>query len=1581
MRRHPISYRCLAVFLSLTLALGMLPTTAFAAGQPVAKIGNVGYTTLGAAVSDAQPGASIVLVADDDSQQQITIDKNLSIELDGHNLPSTAFQITAGTVNISDQKGTGIINGDHYAGFIASEINRCSSSIYITGTAQVTLNDLRVEQCAERDLDKAIFLGGSASLTINGGSYTGPREAGVDAIFYHNDETTSSLTINDGYFDANCGLSVNQTPGSGGGTLVIRKATFVGNGTAFWIQYGGGAVSDESKAQQFLASSTGSYIVGTFNKANIVIGSDLFVSDGFDGVEYGNTDQSTPAQLTPTENDPVAMLPQILGGDDSEYTYVWSKDGSVIEGATGPSYNIDNYDPATDDGIYSVTVSQGDKTITLYWQVGTPAPEPVSYDLWVDGTQVTSGNAEDILSDGTVSYDSASNTLTLDGANLTSTHTGNRVAAAIFANDSMGTLNIHVTGENTIDVTQFGTITAGVYGFQDVVFEGDGSLNVKATSLGSEGNAVYAHTGDVTINSGTYTFEGDGTGCYGIFAGSNSGTVYVNGGALTTSAGATGSNGVAIGGTLDFSQHTGCEIKASLNASGTPEVTYDPTQQNTYHLYKYIAVKPTVVVTPEYDENGFQTNGDGYQPAQLVDGVYQIENAGQLFWFAQQVKASGEGTEMNAQLVNNIIIPAGRTWTPMSVAKASTSGVPYTGTFDGASHTISGLQTINQHGGLFKSLAETSVVKDLGIINSSFTGSSSDYVGSIAATNYGTIQNCYNTCPVTGQLMFVGGIVGENKGTIENCYNTGAITVNGQGEGGGGICGTARENAVIENCYNTGSVSGRWGVSGICGYFTADTIRITNCHNTGSLSIINNGYPETVHGIAYAKPSTLYQSAVENCYYVADEANENGGKTQAQFASGEVTWLLNHETSTGAWGQTLGTDQIPILDGAAVYAGYEFCYSDSISYSNDSTTVHTEKPDHDFTVLKYDATSHWYACANPGCAETSGTQAHTGGTATYFNKAVCDICHQAYGALLTDSTPPTGEITIGTNKFNQFLNTITFGLFFNESQTVEITAEDDSYTHAGYTQDDAVTVAYYLHTGDHALTLDELEDVTFTPYSETFSISPDQSYVVYAKFTDHAGNVTYVNSNGIVLDATAPAIIGVTDGIYYTTQSAAVADANLKTVTVNSEADDESVTLTGNVDQTYTIVAADQAGNTTTVTVIMKPISSLAQPVENLTTENVTSSNQPTLEAVKDSVADVDISHATDAEKAALDQITQQCDTLLDKVDQVAQDMNGVTDAVNALDPDTITSADKDTVEQLQSQLENLVTSGNLTEEEKGKLQETEEILTAVQDQLAQSQEAATTENLEKVEGITPDVVTLEDKDDLTSAKEDLEHALENFGGNYTQEETDALKEKLNQINQALDRIEQVEAVQSAIAALPDSAEPDDMDLQKNIQAAKDLYDALTGHQKSLVSEGLKSKLERLQSDVLDYRIIQGNGSQWTRGTDDTIIMTANGPVEKFIGLQVDGKDVASQCYTVVSGSTIVTLKPQYLNTLSIGKHTLTVKYTDGQAQGMFEILEQTTSPETGDHSQVTLWVACLLAAAFGLAGIMGYTGKKKHIQ
>lgn len=426
-------------------------------------------------------------------------------------------------------------------------------------------------------------------------------------------------------------------------------------------------------------------------------------------------------------------------------------------------------------------------------------------------------------------------------------------------------------------------------------------------------------------------------------------------------------------------------------------------------------------------------------------------------------------------------------------------------------------------------------------------------------------------------------------------------------------------------------------------------------------------------------------------------------------------------------------------------------------------------------------------------------------------------------------------------------------------------------------------------------------------------------FVYYVKITDHAGNSTCFGSDGVTFDLSAPVISGITDGAtYYTTQQVIVSDTNLESVTQNGNTVGETFALEGNQTTEYIITATDKAENRTIYTVAMKSIDSLDDSIESITIDNVTSVNKAEIEKVKTAVESVDQTTATEEEKGKLQAILDNCESLLTKIEESAQ--------------------------------------------------------------------AGNTGNTDKVEDITAENVKPEDKEDLIAAKEDLENALQNFGDNYTEEEKAVLEEKLEQINQALESIEKVEAVQDAIAALPDMAEPDDADTSALINAAKEQYDQLTEHEKALIPEKMKEKLEGLLGDLLDYRIIAGNGSQWTVGEDGTITITANGPIEKFTGIEVDGKAVDAGNYTIKSGSTIITLKPEYLNTLSVGKHILTVIYTDGEVSGEFEIVKESETstlgndaPETGDNSNLALWLGLMIAAGCGLSGIMTYNRKKKQ--
>ena len=178
-----------------------------------------------------------------------------------------------------------------------------------------------------------------------------------------------------------------------------------------------------------------------------------------------------------------------------------------------------------------------------------------------------------------------------------------------------------------------------------------------------------------------------------------------------------------------------------------------------------------------------------------------------------------------------------------------------------------------------------------------------------------------------------------------------------------------------------------------------------------------------------------------------------------------------------------------------------------------------------------------------------------------------------------DTEKPTGEIKISENSWKAFLNNITFGLFFKDTQTVTITAADNS--------GETVTVEYLL--SDKELKKAELDGMAFTAYTAPFGIDPDNEYIIYVKLTDTAGNTDYICSDGIVLDGTSPVITGIENGkTYCEAQTVTVDEKYVDTVTVNGTA----VTLdaTGSfvlspADGEQKIVVTDKAGNTAEMTV------------------------------------------------------------------------------------------------------------------------------------------------------------------------------------------------------------------------------------------------------------------------------------------------------------------------------------------------------------------------------------------------------------
>ena len=177
-----------------------------------------------------------------------------------------------------------------------------------------------------------------------------------------------------------------------------------------------------------------------------------------------------------------------------------------------------------------------------------------------------------------------------------------------------------------------------------------------------------------------------------------------------------------------------------------------------------------------------------------------------------------------------------------------------------------------------------------------------------------------------------------------------------------------------------------------------------------------------------------------------------------------------------------------------------------------------------------------------------------------------------------DIEKPTGEIVMGINKWREFLNTLTFGLFFKDTQTVTINAADNSGT---------VFVSYLVT--DRDLSEEELKSLVFSGYEEPFHIDPNGEYIVYAMLVDASLNITYLRSDRVTLDNVRPVITGIEDGkTYCDAQTVTVDEKYVDTVTVNGmevELDENGSFVLSPADGGQRIVVIDKAGNTAEMTV------------------------------------------------------------------------------------------------------------------------------------------------------------------------------------------------------------------------------------------------------------------------------------------------------------------------------------------------------------------------------------------------------------
>ena len=269
--------------------------------------------------------------------------------------------------------------------------------------------------------------------------------------------------------------------------------------------------------------------------------------------------------------------------------------------------------------------------------------------------------------------------------------------------------------------------------------------------------------------------------------------------------------------------------------------------------------------------------------------------------------------------------------------------------------------------------------------------------------------------------------------------------------------------------------------------------------------------------------------------------------------------------------------------------------------------------------------------------------------------------------------------------------------------------------------------------------------------------------------------------------------------------------------------------------------------------------------------------------------AQLALDNLTEEEKGALNGLKTTCENLLAKIAGTQALIQQLEAAVKELDPETVNSADKDTLESIEEGVQLLIDSVLLTGGEA-------ERLDAIMEQVNRMQETI--------------IDVEEDYEFVTRVISEMDP--ETVG----EPDADIIQDALVTINRLLDSKHLTESQRK--------------ELEETKADAQALLDALT---------------------EVDYTITKGDKGQWTQGGTNGLSFTADGDFNKFIGIEVDGAEVDETNYTAKSGSTVVTLKSSFLSTLAAGKHTITFLYTDGEVSGEFTILADSSSEGDGDET------------------------------
>ena len=529
-----------------------------------------------------------------------------------------------------------------------------------------------------------------------------------------------------------------------------------------------------------------------------------------------------------------------------------------------------------------------------------------------------------------------------------------------------------------------------------------------------------------------------------------------------------------------------------------------------------------------------------------------------------------------------------------------------------------------------------------------------------------------------------------------------------------------------------------------------------------------------------------------------------------------------------------------------------------------------------------------------------------------------------------DIAVPTGEIKIAENDWKSFFNTITFDLFFKDTQMVTVTAADNS--------GEAVTVEYLL--SDKALTESELAGMTFTAYSAPFSINADNEYVIYAKLTDTSGNVAYINTNGIVLDATVPVISGIEAGkTYCAAQTVTVTEKYISTVKVNGRKvilDENSQFALSPARGEQTIVVTDKAGNETSVTVTVNNGHTYEWQSENgQYWQKCKFCNH---ETAKKDIPTINISGA---DKVCRTQDYKFSFTLPE----------GATGAACGYEFIGLGGA------PLTPTVENGLYSG-----------------------IIKASTYPAKENSFKL------IVSAKTADGFAfSAEKKVTIQNEHTGGTATCKDK-AICEVCGESYGKLDPNNHANLKHIDAKAATKTSEG-------NIE-----YWYCDGCNKYYKDAKATQEITKAQTVTakLPPKITAGDGATVTQGEKKELSFTSDASFADFLRVELDGTTLDEKNYTKKEGSTIITLNRDFVATLSVGEHTLAIVSKSGTATAKFTVKAKPTEtatpqptvtpqptaqpqptvqpvspiPSTGDTANPALWFALLIVSGSALAAI-----------